>query len=199
MKIKIREPLVITLLVGLPDNIPKKPDASIATLAGPPLYFPIRDSAIFIKNLPPPVSARIIPYTRKPIRRLPATRIGIPIRLSNPILCALAASLKVYIFPHNAPGIWSAKIGYKEKNKAIKNIIIPPVLLKDSNDKTIKIKLKIVGNKGASISQPLLRIFSEFIEKYIPIKNIDIAANISLIKILFLLLLLNGKIKNEMG
>tara|TARA_B100001175_G_scaffold231650_1_gene198189 strand:+ start:197 stop:484 length:288 start_codon:yes stop_codon:yes gene_type:complete len=95
--------------------------------------------------------------------------------------------------------MWSAKIGYKEKNKAIKNIIIPPVRLKDSNDKTIKIRLKIVGNKGASMSQPLLRIFSEFIEKYIPIKNIDIAANISLIKILFLLLLLKGKIKNEMG
>ena len=60
-------------------------------------------------------------------------------------------------------------------------------------------QLKIVGNIGASISQPLLKIFSELIEKYNPIKNIEIAATTSINKILFLYFLLIGNNKNDNG
>tara|TARA_B100000073_G_scaffold241516_1_gene202547 strand:+ start:155 stop:358 length:204 start_codon:yes stop_codon:yes gene_type:complete len=65
------------------------------------------------------------------------------------------------------------------KKMAIENMKYPPVLRKLSNDRIIKIILITVGKIGASISHPDIKIFSAFMEKYIPIKNIVIAAIIS--------------------
>ena len=81
----------------------------------------------------------------------------------------------------------------------MKKINLPPVLLRDSRDNIINRKLNNVGNKGASMSQPLLNMFSELIEKYNPRNNIVNAAIISVIRILFLYFILIGNIRNEIG
>ena len=49
------------------------------------------------------------------------------------------------------------------------------------------------------MSQPLLNMFSELIEKYNPRNNIVNAAIISVIRILFLYFILIGNIRNEIG
>ena len=69
----------------------------------------------------------------------------------------------------------------------------------DSKDNIINRKLKNVGNRGASISQPLLNMFSELMEKYNPRNNIANAAIISVTSILFLYFLLIGNMRNEIG
>jgi hypothetical protein len=54
----VTEPVPTTLPKMLPLRLPKKPLASTATLAGPPLAVPIRPSASFKKKSAAPVATK---------------------------------------------------------------------------------------------------------------------------------------------
>ena len=75
-------PVVSTLVITLPLIEPIRPEAKIATLAGPPRTWPSRAKARFKKNWPPPVYCKATPNSRKPITKPAKARVGMPIKAS---------------------------------------------------------------------------------------------------------------------
>jgi hypothetical protein len=50
----VKEPVEATLALAEPEIDPNRAEETVDTLAGPPLNFPARRVAIFIKPVPPP-------------------------------------------------------------------------------------------------------------------------------------------------
>jgi hypothetical protein len=71
-------PVIATLAEALPESDPNRLLATMATLAGPPLYLPIRAKASSERNLPPPTEKRIRPKKIKLNTIVPTTPKGIP-------------------------------------------------------------------------------------------------------------------------
>ncbi len=77
-------PVVSTLVMTLPDIDPISPEEKMATLAGPPRWWPSSEKARLRKKAPPPVICSATPKTRKPITRLAKAFMGMPRMLSVP-------------------------------------------------------------------------------------------------------------------
>ncbi len=104
-------PVVSTLVITLPDMEPIKPEAKIATFAGPPRRLPSSANARFRKNAPPPVYCSATPKTRKPTTMLAKAFIGMPSRLSVPKMWNPAVTAADTACPLRTPGARCETIG----------------------------------------------------------------------------------------
>jgi len=76
--------VVTVLATDEPEINPVSPEARMAALAGPPLIFPTKAKAKFIKYLPPPAVSKIAPNKTNKKMKLTETLIGIPKMASPP-------------------------------------------------------------------------------------------------------------------